>query len=404
MTRGKIKVNKHYQIVIIGGGSAGISTAARLLNEMKSLSGEVAIIDPADKHYYQPLWTLVGGGVAKKDDTERDMAELIPDGAIWIQQAAASFSPEINEVKLLNGETVSYEYLIVAAGIDLHWDGVEGLKDAIGKEGVCSNYAYQYTDYTWEVIRTFKGGNAVFTHPDTPIKCGGAPQKIMYLAEDHFTRTGIRDKTKVIFGSANPAIFDVPKYRETLNKVIARKKIDTRFHHNLIAIRADKKEAVFENIETNEQTVISYDMIHVTPPMRAPSFISASPLASKEGWVNVHPYTLQHQAYENIFALGDCADLPTSKTGAAIRKQAPVVAKNILALIKEEPMQATYDGYSSCPLVTGYNSLVLAEFKYGKIPSESFPINQAKERRSMYIMKKELLPIMYWDGMLKGIM
>src|SRR5699024_8218667 len=182
-----------------------------------------------------------------------------------------------------------------------------------GKEGVCSNYAYQYTDYTWEVIRTFKGGSAVFTHPDTPIKCGGAPQKIMYLAEDHFTRTGIRDKTKVIFGSANPAIFDVPKYRETLNKVIARKKIDTRFHHNLIAIRADKKEAVFENIETNEQTVISYDMIHVTPPMRAPSFISASPLASKEGWVNVHPYTLQHQAYENIFALGDCADLPTSK-------------------------------------------------------------------------------------------
>ncbi|MGM7634830.1 FAD-dependent oxidoreductase [Bacillus sp. Hm123] len=397
-------MNKHYRVVIVGGGSAGISTAARLLNGMKSLAKEVAIIDPAKHHYYQPLWTLVGGGAAKKEDTERTMEELIPEGAVLIQQAAASFDPTKNIVELGNGEKVSYDYLIVAAGIEIHWDGVKGLKDALGKDGVCSNYSYQYTDYTWEAIRTFKGGNAVFTHPATPVKCGGAPQKIMYLAEDHFSRTGVRDQTNVIFGSANPAIFDVQKYRDTLEKVVARKKIDARFRQNLIEIRADQKEAVFENLDTHEQTVINYDMIHVTPPMRAPSFISSSSLASEGGWVDVHPYTLQHQTYENVFALGDCADLPTSKTGAAIRKQAPVVAENVLSLMKEEPMSATYDGYSSCPLVTGYNSLVLAEFKYGKIPSESFPMNQAKERRSMYIMKKDLLPIMYWDGMLKGIM
>ncbi|KIL76448.1 FAD/NAD(P)-binding oxidoreductase [Bacillus badius] len=397
-------MGKHYRIIIVGGGSAGISTAARLLNGMKSLAGDIAIIDPADHHYYQPLWTLVGGGAAKKEDTERSMKEVIPEGAVWVQQAVASFDPKKNEVKLENGETLSYDYLVAAAGIEIHWDGVKGLKEALGKGGVCSNYSYDYTDYTWEAIRSFKGGNAVFTHPATPVKCGGAPQKIMYLAEDHFSRTGIRDQTNVIFGSANPAIFDVQKYRDTLEKVVARKKIDARFRQNLIEIRADKKEAVFENLDTKEQSTVKYDMIHVTPPMRAPSFIRNSPLAGENGWVDVHPYTLQHQTYENVFALGDCADLPTSKTGAAIRKQAPVVAENVLALLKEEPMKATYDGYSSCPLVTGYNSLVLAEFKYGKIPSESFPLNQAKERRSMYIMKKDLLPIMYWDGMLKGIM
>ncbi|WP_338752157.1 FAD/NAD(P)-binding oxidoreductase [Bacillus sp. FJAT-52991] len=397
-------MNKHYRVVIVGGGSAGISTAARLLNGMKTLAEEVAIIDPAKSHYYQPLWTLVGGGAAKKEDTERSMEELIPTGAILIQQAATSFDPANNIVQLGNREEISYDYLIVAAGIEIHWGGVKGLKDAIGKGGVCSNYSYQYTDYTWEVIRTFKGGNAVFTHPATPVKCGGAPQKIMYLAEDHFSRTGIRNQTSVIFGSANPAIFDVQKYRDILEKVVARKMIDARFRQNLIEIRADKKEAIFENLDTSEQTVVNYDMIHVTPPMRAPSFISNSPLASEAGWVDVHPYTLQHQTYENVFALGDCADLPTSKTGAAIRKQAPVVVKNVMSLIKKEPMNAIYDGYSSCPLVTGYNSLVLAEFKYDKIPSESFPVNQAKERRSMYIMKKDLLPIMYWDGMLKGIM
>ncbi|WP_121614306.1 NAD(P)/FAD-dependent oxidoreductase [Mesobacillus foraminis] len=397
-------MNKRYRVVIVGGGSAGISTAARLLNGMKSLAGEVAVVDPADKHYYQPLWTLVGGGAAKKEVTERSMEEVIPAGVVWIQQAAASFKLEKSEIQLTNGDAVSYDYLVVAAGIEIYWDGVKGLKEALGKGGVCSNYSYEYTDYTWETIRTFKGGNAVFTHPATPVKCGGAPQKIMYLAEDYFKHTGIRDKANVIFGSANPAIFDVQKYRETLEKVVERKKIDTRFRQNLIEIRADKKEAIFENLDTKEKTTVKYDMIHVTPPMRAPAFISKSLLATETGWVNVHPYTLQHQKYENVFALGDCADLPTSKTGAAIRKQAPVVAENLLALMKEEPLEAAYDGYSSCPLVTGYNSLVLAEFKYGKIPSESFPINQAKERRSMYIIKKDLLPIMYWDGMLKGVM
>ncbi|MBM7648257.1 sulfide:quinone oxidoreductase [Bacillus ectoiniformans] len=397
-------MDKHFKIIIVGGGSAGISTASRLLKGMKALAKEVAIVDPAKNHYYQPLWTLVGGGAAKKEASERTMEEVIPEGAVWLQSAVASFDPESNYIKLTNGESISYDYLIVAAGIEVNWDGVKGLKAAIGKDGVCSNYSYDYTDYTWEVIRKFKGGNAVFTHPATPVKCGGAPQKIMYLAEDYFNQSGVRNQTNVFFGSANPAIFDVQKYRDTLEKVIVRKKIDARFRENLIEIRADKKEAVFENLDTQEQTVVPYDMIHVTPPMRAPMFIQNSPLADEGGWVDVQPYTLQHNTYENIFGIGDCANLPTSKTGAAIRKQAPVVAENVLALLKGEPMKAQYDGYSSCPLVTGYNRLVLAEFNYKKEPTESFPLNQALERRSMYMMKKDLLPVMYWDGMLKGIM
>ncbi|VEF48182.1 oxidoreductase [Bacillus freudenreichii] len=397
-------MDKNYRIAIIGGGTAGISTAARLLKDLRSLAGDIVIIDPAEKHYYQPLWTLVGGGEAKKEETERSMKELIPEGADWIKAAVTSFKPEENHIQLSDGRRLEYEYLIVAAGIEVHWDGIKGLTETIGKNGVCSNYSYQYTDYTWETIRNFKGGNAVFTHPATPIKCGGAPQKIMYLAEDHFCRTGIRDKSKIIFGSGNPAIFDVTKYRLALEKVLERKKIDARFKHNLIEVRGEQKEAIFEQLETKEKTIVQYDMLHVTPPMRAPAFIRNSPLADDSGWVDVHPHTLQHQKYENVFSLGDCSNLPTSKTGAAIRKQYPVVAKNILSLMKGEAPGAKYDGYSSCPLVTGYNTLILAEFNYEKEPTESFPVNQAKERRSMYIMKKDLLPIIYWNGMLKGTM
>lgn len=393
-----------YRVVIVGGGSAGISVAARLLRQSQALMGEVAIIDPAEKHYYQPLWTLVGGGAAKKEDSERSMGSLIPQGAVWIQDAVASFSPKDNALTTAEGTTLTYDYLVVASGIEINWHAIKGLPEALGTKNVCSNYSFEHVDYTWETIRSFKGGTALFTHPASPVKCGGAPQKIMYLAEDHFQRSDVRDKTKVIFGSANPAIFDVEKYRLALEKVVERKQIDARFRRNLIEIKADEKIAVFEHLDTHEIEEIPYDMIHVTPYMQAPAFIRTSSLSDANGWVDVYPYTLQHVHYANVFALGDNANLPTSKTGAAIRKQAPVVAENLIALMRQQPMPATYDGYSSCPIVTGYNKLILAEFNYEKQPVESMPFNQAVERTSMYVMKKDLLPIMYWDGMLKGTM
>ncbi|KOY81683.1 NAD(P)/FAD-dependent oxidoreductase [Lysinibacillus macroides] len=393
-----------FKVVIVGGGTAGISVAARLLRKSKGLENEIVIIDPASKHYYQPLWTLVGGGASKKEDSERDMASVIPEGAIWLQNAVKYFHPEQSQIVLDDDVTLNYEFLVVASGIEINWSAIKGLKEALGTNSVCSNYSFEHVDYTWETIRNFKGGTALFTHPNSPVKCGGAPQKIMYLAEDYFSKMGIRKNIDIIFGSANPAIFDVVKYRTALEKVIEKKHIDARFRSNLIEIKADEKIAVFENLDTGEISEIKYDMIHVAPYMGAPAFIAQSSLADSNGWVDVDMYTLQHKKYANVFGLGDNANLPTSKTGAAIRKQAPVVAENILASMRRQTVQSKYDGYSSCPIVTGYNKLILAEFDYTKEPVESMPFNQAVERPSMYMMKKDLLPIMYWDGMLKGTM
>ncbi len=393
-----------FKVVIVGGGTAGISVAARLLRKSKGLENEIVIIDPASKHYYQPLWTLVGGGASKKEDSERAMASVIPEGAIWLQNAVKYFHPEQSQIVLDDDVTLNYEFLVVASGIEINWSAIKGLKEALGTRSVCSNYSFEHVDYTWETIRNFKGGTALFTHPNSPVKCGGAPQKIMYLAEDYFRKMGIRKNIDIIFGSANPAIFDVVKYRTALEEVIEKKQIDARFRSNLIEIKADHKIAVFENLDTGEISEIKYDMIHVAPYMGAPAFIAQSALADSNGWVDVDMYTLQHKKYVNVFGLGDNANLPTSKTGAAIRKQAPVVAENILAIMRRQTVQSKYDGYSSCPIVTGYNKLILAEFDYTKEPVESMPFNQAVERTSMYMMKKDLLPIMYWDGMLKGTM
>ncbi|MFV9504361.1 MAG: NAD(P)/FAD-dependent oxidoreductase [Oscillochloridaceae bacterium umkhey_bin13] len=392
----------HYQVVIVGGGTGGIMVAAQLMDQLNP--PEVALIEPSSHHYYQPLWTLVGGGVFPREQSTRAEADYIPRGVTWLQTTANQFDPAHQSLTLGNGTTISYDYLVVALGIQIDWDKIVGLRESLGKHNVCSNYAYETVEYTWQSIRTFRGGNAVFTQPSTPVKCGGAPQKIAYLADDYLRRVEVRERSSVQFYHAGATIFSVKKYADALNQVIARKQIEVRFQHELVEVRGEAREAIFKQLGTGEQITVNFDMLHVTPPMSAPDVLKHSPLAHSTGWVDVSPYTLQHNRYTNVFALGDCANLPTSKTGAAIRKQAPVVVENITALMAGQPMQATYDGYTSCPLVTGYGSLILAEFDYQFQPQETFPFDQAQERYSMYALKAYGLPSMYWNGMLRGRM
>ncbi len=394
------KPDVHHQVVIVGGGNAGISVAARLRRANRNL--DVAIVEPSEKHYYQPLWTLVGGGVFDKRVTEHSEQSVIPGGVTWIREAVSEICPEENGLLTATGKHVGYDFLVLAPGIQIDWDRIPGLVEAIGHDGVCSNYSFEYVDKTWEFLNAFTGGTAIFTHPATPVKCGGAPQKIAYLADDAFRKNGVREKTNILFMCANASIFAVPKYAATLTKVVARKGIDARFRQNLVEVLGDEKKAVFEHLDTGERTTLAYDLLHVTPPMSAPDFLKRGPLGNADGWVDVDKYTLEHVRYPNVFALGDASSLPTSKTGAAVRKQAPVLVKNLLAAIASQPLSARYDGYTACPLVTGYGKLVMAEFDYDGNPKESFPFDQSKERRSMYLFKAHALPRLYWHGIMKG--
>ncbi len=393
----------HHQVVIVGGGTAGISVAARLTNGWFN-KRDVAVIEPADTHYYQPLWTLVGGGVVPKESTGRPMKSVIPKRVHWIKDAVAEFEPDRNMIRTREGKIITYDWLVVAAGLQINWDKIPGLKEGVTKNGVCSNYSYETVDSTWQNIKNFKGGTAVFTMPSGAVKCGGAPQKIMYLAEETFRRNGVRKGSTVMFTSTLPNIFAVDRYRKTLEEIIQRKQIVCHFREELIEIFGDRREAVFRNLDSGETISRSYDMLHVTPPMGPPTFIAKSSLADKDGWVDVDRATLQHKKFPNVFSIGDCSNLPTSKTGAAIRKQAPVLVGNLIAAMSSQKMSGKYDGYTSCPLVTGYGKLVMAEFDYDKKPEETFPIDQSKERWSMWLVKRYLLPQLYWHGMLKGWM
>lgn len=390
----------HHSVVVVGGGTAGLTVAALLRRAPNA--PDVAIVEPKDKHWYQPLWTLVGGGVFPKEETQRDQADYIPDGATWIRDRVATFDPDNNSVTLASGDVLTYDQLVVAAGIQLDWDKVDGLAEAIGSGGVCSNYGYDKAPYTWETLRSLTSGTAVFTFPATPIKCAGAPQKIMWLTDHWLRKQGIRSACNIVYASATAGIFGIPRYAKTLSRLAQERDIDTRYQHDLVAVRPDSREAVFRHLQDGTEHIIQYDMLHVTPPQSAPDFIKQSPLANEAGWVDVHKHTTQHNRYPNVFSCGDASSLPNSKTAAAVRKQAPVLAENLMAFRRGLQLTASYNGYASCPLVTGYGRLILAEFGYDGEIMETMPFDQSQERYSMWATKAYALPRMYWHGMLRG--
>ena len=365
----------------------------------------IAVVEPSAEHYYQPAWTLVGGGAYDVKNTVRATAAVMPKGAIWIKASLSAFAPERKVVLLSDGSELAYQQLIVCPGLELAWEKIEGLEDTLGKHGVTSNYRYDLAPYTWELVRTLRGATALFTQPPMPIKCAGAPQKAMYLACDHWRKQGVLDAMNVEFNLAGTVLFGVPIFVPPLMKYVEKYHAHLAFNSNLVKVDGPARKAWFE-VKNAEGTVTveekTFDLLHVVPPQVSPDFIRQSPLADAAGWCEVNPHSLQHLRYPHIFGLGDVCSTTNAKTAAAVRKQIVVVAENLLALRKQAPLPLKYDGYGSCPLTVEKGKVVLAEFGYGGKLLPTFPLDPTQSRRSMWFLKATLLPWFYWNGMLKG--
>ena len=396
----------HYDIVIVGAGAAGISVASSLLARTHGLS--IAIIDPAQVHYYQPGWTLVGAGVFTQQETVKTMASLIPAGVTWIQAAVGNFEPDQNRVLLEDARPIHYDRLVAAPGIKLDWHGIDGLVETLGHNGVTSNYRFDLAPYTWELVSSLRGGRAVFTQPPMPIKCAGAPQKALYLSADHWKRSGRLKDMNIAFYNAGQVLFGVKEYVPALMEYMEAYNAELNFGYRLVRVDGPERTAWFQTQNAAGEAVevsTAFDMLHVCPPQVAPDVVRESPLADDAGWIDVDQNTLQHKVYENVWGVGDAMNAPNAKTAAAARMQAPIVANNLLHHAGLASGVSHYNGYGSCPLTVERGKIVLAEFGFGGKLLPSFPrwvINGQRPSRMAWLLKERILPPVYWKGMLKG--
>ncbi|KAL1618545.1 hypothetical protein SLS56_010519 [Neofusicoccum ribis] len=403
---------RNHKVAVIGGGSAGLAISHQLLQSGKFAQDDIAVVDPAKWHHYQPGWTLVGGGLKTKEELRRPMDSLIDPKLKFYNDSVGTFSPEKNSFTLGNsGDSVSYEHLIVAPGISINYDSIKGLPEALANPDslVSSIYGYDTCDKVFGTIQKLKKGSAIFTQPAGVIKCAGGPQKIMWLALDHWKKAGLyspgsASAIDISFATGLPGMFGVPKYSAKLEELRKERGVEGLFQHDLVSI--DGNKATFTRLDTKEQVTKHFDLLHVVPKMGPHAFVKNSALANEAGYVDVDDGTTRHKKFSNVWSAGDASSLPTSKTAAAITAEAPVLVRNLLQAMEGKEPDATYDGYTSCPLLTEYGKVLLAEFKYAGEPKETFNkwfgIDQATPRRAFYHLKKDFFPWVYYKSMVKG--
>lgn len=394
----------HYQVLIIGGGNAGVSVASRL---RRAGVDDVGVLEPSDQHFYQPLWTLVGGGQAPQEESVRSEASVLPQGVGWFKDRAVSVDPEQRVVETAGGADIGYRHLVVCPGIQLDWNAVPGMSELVASPYGSSNYRFDLAPKTWDKIRSLRSGSAVFTMPSGPIKCAGAPQKIAYLAADYWRRQGVLRDIDITLVLPTPGMFGVREFSDELDQVARRYGIEVMFTSEVTGIDPDSRRATVTNLGDQTTTELGFDFLHAVPRQSAPDWVKATPLAdpdSPAGYVDVDKRTLQHRRYPEVFSLGDAGSSPNSKTGAAVRKQAPVVASNLMSVMRNRTPSASYDGYASCPIPTARDKLLLCEFDYSMRPTPTFPvINTLRERRDMWWFKRFGLPFLYWHAFLPGL-
>ena len=425
------------KIVIVGAGTGGIMAMARLRRALSN--PDITIISPNEKHLYQAGQVFMAAGEYMYEDIVKDNKDFIPDDINWIKDEVKTFDPDNNKVVLRSGDEVSYDYLVVATGLECHYEWIDGLsEDMIGKNGISSVYLNNLEkgtadggSITWdwfnELKEAAKTGNpkVIYTHPDTPIKCGGAPQKILYLSDDYLKEAGLT--AEMTFATSTDKLFGaVPAVDKVLMEEVQPYygNITNKFSHNLVAIDAENKIATFEHkyavkgeydedieeylsITKTDRVEMEYDFIHIVPPMAAAESVANSALAwqrgSAQGWLEVDRETLQHCRYANVFGIGDICGIPKGKTGGSTRHHAPIVAANLIAQMENKKLKATFDGYTVCPIKTQYGKVILAEFNYTGI-APTFPLAVEKPRWIWWAFDLYMLKPMYWHLMMRGLM
>lgn len=394
---------QHHEVIIIGGGNAGVSLAARL---QRYGVKDVAVVEPGTHHYYQPLFSHVAGGRAKAKDAVRPQEAVMPRGVEWIRDSATGIDPDANTVMLASGGQLGYGHLVVCPGMQLDWDKIPGLAEAVHSPSGASHYDFELAAKAWTLLKGLKAGTAVFTMPSGPIKCGGAAQKPMYLACDYWRKHGVLQDIRVVMVQPSDTVFGVPGVDDELNRKIAEYGIELRLNSEVVSVEPSAQTVLIKNNVTGIAEELRYDVLNAVPPQSAPDWLKATELPApgdSGGFVEVDPQTLRHVRFPSVWSLGDAAATLNSKSGGALRKQTNVLAKNLVAAREGNPLPEKYDGYSVCPFTVSRSTVVFAEFDDEYRPMPSIPkVPTWKESRASWVVDRDIFPRVYWNLILKG--
>jgi sulfide:quinone oxidoreductase len=408
-TPSRAQVRTRARIVILGAGAAGLAVASRLAQRLEG--AEITLVDARKEHLYQPGYTLVAAGLKAPGYVISATADYVPAGIRWVEERAATIDPESRRVTTESGALLHYDFLVVATGLALDYAAIEGMDVArIGRDGLGSVYASpEAAAATWAAMSAFadRGGTALFGRPSTEMKCAGAPLKYAFLTDDTLRRRGNRGKAELIYNAHNKVLFSVPIVSEKVRMLYGDRGITVNYDHELAAIDLGARVATFRS--PGGLVPMKYDFINVVPPMRAPAVVRNSPLGwqsgpwARDGWVEVDRATLRHRRYRDVFAVGDVAGVPKGKTAASVKWQVPVVVDHLVADIEGRQSGETYNGYTSCPLITRVGRAMLVEFDYNDNLVPSFPgiIAPLEELWVTWIMKEVGLKPTYL-AMLRG--
>lgn len=394
---------QQHEVVIIGGGNAGLSLAARLRRYGVK---DVAVVEPKDHHFFQPLFSHIAGGRARPAEATRLQRSVMPRGVAWIQDRVVDVDTADNTVTLSSGGRYTYGHLVVCPGVQLDWDKIPGLTEAVHSPAAASHYELGLAAKAWNLLSALTSGTAIFTMPAGPIKCGGAAQKPMYLACDYWRKQGVLKDIRVVMVQPYPTVFGVPGVDEELNRKIAEYGIELRLNSELVSVDPGAQTAQIRDNETRSTEDIHYDVLNAVPPQSAPDWLKATKLPAvgdTGGYAEVNPQTLRHIRFPNIWSLGDAAATTNSKSGGSLRTQTKVLAKNLVAAQKGKPLAEKYDGYSVCPFTVSRSTVVFAEFddQYQAMPTIP-KVPTWKESRASWVLDRDIFPKVYWHLILKG--
>ncbi len=412
------------KVVIVGGGAAGITMAAYLSEKLKY--DDITIIEPNKIHHYQPGYTLIASGTFKADEVQRDTESLIPRDVKWMKDRVLELLPDRNQVVTAENGKVNYDFLVLVPGCEMDFNQIEGItRESLGRDGVHSIYDFEGAVRCHEALQQLPGkgeGRLVFTDTYTKLKCGGAPKKICLITEDLLRKHEARGGFQIDYYCNSTNLMTPKIFGDRLETIYNERNVGLIYQRRLVSVDRSAKKVVFQVLEEptqahlpiTESTVletVDYDLLHVVPPMGAPEFVRNSPFAITDGslrhggWARVDEQTLINPDYPNVVIFGDVAGLGTSKTGAAIRIQAPVAAANLVSIMEGKEPEAIYNGYSACPIVTEYGKVLMCEFGYDKELMPTIPfIDPGVERGMWWVLKAHGLKPMYYHGMLKGLM